>query len=250
MLQRLLLTGTLSLAMICLGAVADAQRQVYSDKDWNTLFVDNCGLPNAGSVETVKIGGDQKLRFTLAKGDKGRCSSDDRRRHRAPYWERAELAQEGRMRVGHLYRISAEIEIVRGFKGDREAFFQIHGWTSACQEANPPLMVKFHKGKLRVEALRGVSATRSGKHRNALRKRVKVRSLYGKPMKLVVDFDTRTQPGRFSLSLGGQVLVSDAKVEFTACAEPHVKFGIYRPGGKATGTSVAVFDDLVVERVE
>ena len=238
--------------LLCAGlsGAAMAQGASYTDSDWNVSFVDNCGLPGPASITPITIDGDRKLRVALAEGDKGTCSSDDRTRHRAPFWERAELAQEGRMALGGKYRISTEVRFIEGFTGEREAFFQIHGWTGACKKAFPPVMLKFDDGKLRVELLRGVSAISSGKHRDVLKRDVDVRKLYDVPMQLVVDFDTSVRPSRVSLSLGGNVLVENEKVDYARCAEPRVKFGVYRPGGKGSKTSVVVFDDLRVERGE
>ena len=95
-----------------------------------------------------------------------------------------------------------------------------------------------------------MSVISSGKHRDVLKRRVDVRKLYDVPMQLVVDFDTSTRPSRMSLSLGGNILVENEKVDYARCAEPRVKFGVYRPGGKGSGTSVVVFDDLRVEKAK
>jgi len=142
------------------------------------------------------------------------------------------------------------MQFVSGFTGEREAFFQIHGWAQGCQKASPRLMLKFDAGRLKVETLRGVSVFSSGRHRNVLKKAVDVGALYAKPMRLVVDFDATTRPGKVSVSLDGARLVSNVPIDFARCAQPYVKFGVYRPGGKGTGTSRVVFDDLRVERVE
>lgn len=241
---------TLIASLACFTAPAFAAGQTHKDSDWNTAFQDSCGLPSRTSVEPVAVEGDRKLRFTLNEGEKGKCSTDNQRRHSAPYWERAELSQVARMKVGARYQISAEVMLMQGFTGERESFFQIHGWAKNCKKAYPPVMLKFKKGKLAVETLRGVTKSRPGNHRNVLRKTVRAQSLYGKPVKLTLDFDTRSNPGLLSVSLGGTTLVSGAAVEFAACAKPYAKFGIYRPGGKGSGTSVVVFDDLRVEQVE
>lgn len=250
MARNMVAAGVLCTFFAGVSTPAFAQGASYSDQDWNATFIDNCGLPAPSSVTPITVEGDQKLQVTLAPGDKGKCSSDNRTRHRAPFWERAELAQEGRMALGGQYRISAELRFVQGFSGEREAFMQIHGYAQGCKKAYPPLMLKFDQGTLKVETLRGVSLISSGRHRNVLKQQISVRDLYGRPLALALDFDTRKHPGRLSVSLNGARVVSDVKVDFAPCAEPHVKIGVYRPGGKGSGISQVVFDDLKVERVE
>lgn len=247
---NLLLTGALCLVLMAIANASGAQNKSYSDTDWNTQFFDNCGLPSRTSIERVKMDGDRKLRFTLHPGDIGRCSTDKNARHSASYWERAELAQKERRGVGRRYKITSEVIFQSGFTGEREAFFQIHGWAEDCQHAYPPVMMKFTNGKMRVETLRGVSNTSSGRHRNALKKNIKISSLYGRPISLELDFDTTTLPGRLSVSLNGHQIVSDTSVQYASCAEPYVKFGIYRPGGKGSETSVVIFDDLRIEQLK
>lgn len=227
-----------------------ADRTRYKDKDWNESFVESCGLHRPNSIQRVTLEGDQKLQVTLQRGDIGQCSTDNKARHRAPFWERAEVSQSNSFRTGHRYRISAEVTFLQGFTGDRETFFQIHGWATDCTKAYPPVMMKFRNGKLAIETLRGASASHPGNHRNALRKKILVTSLYGKPLTLALEFDTRTQPGKLSVSLSGSELISDAPVSFAPCAIPHIKFGIYRPGGQGSQTSQVLFDDLQVTKTK
>ena len=249
-MKRFLLTGLLSASLMTIGQISGAQGLIFGDTDWNTAFAESCGLPRQNSIERITLGGDRKLRFTLEPGDIGKCSTDNRSRHRAPYWERAEVSQMTNFNIGHRYRMSAEVTFVSGFVGDRETFFQIHGWAHDCTKAYPPVMVKFKKGKLAIETLRGASGVHPGNHRNALRKNVRVSTLYDRQLAFVVDFDTGTRPGKLSVSLGGAQLVTDAPVTFAPCAVPHVKFGIYRPGGKGSQRSVVVFDDLQFNRIQ
>lgn len=227
--------------------VAAAQDETFRDRDWNTTLVTSCGMPQASSVQTVQRGGDRKLRVTLAPGDQGKCRTDGQKRHRAPYWERAELTADRRLPLGTHHRIRAEVTFEQGFLGEREAFFQIHGWARDCTSAYPPVMMKFEGGLLRVETLRRVAAMSSGRHRNTLRQRVDVRRLYGQSLDLVLEFDSTTRPGKLSVSLDGTQIVSGAPVDYAACAKPYVKLGVYRPGGKGSATSIVVFDDIRIE---
>lgn len=247
MLERLSRLAALYAFVASFGTAVAAQEQVFTDTDWNLPLKVSCGLPTEGAMKQVRVGGDQKLRVTLNQGDIGQCGTDNKRRHSAPFWERAEVAQVARMPLGRNHRISAEVTIESGFTGAREAFLQIHGWTPNCQKASPPVMLKFHKGLLKIETLRRVTRFRAGNHRDALRKRVAVAGLYGKPLRFVLDFDTTTSPGKLSVSMNGAELVKNARVEFAACAQPYLKIGAYRPGGAKSGTSVVVFDDLRVE---
>ena len=249
MLKAIAMIG-LTLAGICTASIGFAQGRSYGDSDWNTQLVDGCGLPQPNSVQYVEVGGDQKLRFTLASGDKGRCSNDDRARHRAPYWERAELSQHDLLQLGHRYRISAELQFTKGFEGERETFMQIHAWARDCTQAYPPVMMKFHKGKLRIEPMRAVSKRAPGRHRNLLRQRVTIQSLYGTPTRLTLDYDTSTAPARLSVFMGERQILNNAPVEIAACGKPHLKLGIYRPGGKGSGPSQVIVDDVRITKVK
>jgi len=240
-----------------LATAAMARGQTYKDRDWSVSTYANCDLPVKNgpnrSVSWVKEGGDKKLRFVLHEGQKGGCSTDGQFRNRAPYWERAEVRQKGFMKLGQAYRISFQVTFDSGFTGDRETFFQIHGFNSPCNAA-PLVMMKFTKGKLVVWALRnvrgnGLSEGR-GRHKRVQNASVNVRSLHGKPSNFILDFDTREGQGQLTVYLNGRAVVQQARVEYAPCAKPHIKMGIYRPGGKRTGTSVALFDDLRIAKME
>lgn len=249
-MKKLIQTTASSLALALAAGASDVQNAIYRDSDWNASFAESCGYPRATSIKQVTVAGDKKLKFTLRPGDIGKCSTDNRARHSAPFWERAEVSQETNFQVGQRYRINAEITFLEGFTGERETFFQIHGWAHDCRHAYPPVMVKFRKGRLAIETLRGVTQVRSGHHRNVLRKKVSIDGLYGKPLALALDFDIRTRPGTLSVSLNGTQLVADAPVEIADCAIPHIKFGIYRSGWHGNETSAIVFDDLKITTVK
>ena len=242
------------LAMV-LAVPAQAKGKTFKDRDWSVSVYDNCGLPVSSgpnkSVSWAKIGGDKKLRFVLRPGEVGKCSTDNKARHRAPFWERAEVHQKGVLKLGQAHRVEVEFTVLAGFKGDRETFFQIHGWNGNCH-AYPSMMIMFDKGSLHVWALRGVdpnSSKGTGQLRSVQKRNVSVGSLTGKANRLTIDFDARTAPGRLSVSLNGAPFVVNAPIEFASCAKPHVKMGIYRPGGKGSGTSEVLFDDLTVTRI-
>jgi len=152
--------------------------------------------------------------------------------------------------VGGRYRITTEVTLLQGFTGEREAFLQIHGWDQRCKKAYPLAMLKFDGGVLRVETLRGVSAVSSGRHRNTLKRQVAADTLYGKPVKVALDVDMRSKPGRLSVSLDGTEIVTRATMDFARCAVPYLKLGIYRPGGKGSQTSQALFDDVTIKALK
>ncbi len=108
-------------------------------------------------AKVVRVSNDRKLAFTLHEGQTGGCSTDNMSRHGAPFWERAEYRQDGYLKLGRAYEISFSVIFQEGFSGKDETFFQIHGWNGECK-AKPPLMVHMDKGRLKVWALRGVSA--------------------------------------------------------------------------------------------
>lgn len=245
--------SAMALALTPMTALAAGKS--FKDKDWNVSAYDNCGLPVARgkdqSISWVKTEEDRKLRVVLRPGDKGKCSTDNQARHRAPYWERAELHQKGELKPGRVHHLSAEITVLQGFTGERETFFQIHGWNGKCH-AYPPMMLMFDKGSLRVWALRGVrgsgiEGSGRGQHKPVQQRNVTARAITGVPQKLDVVFDSRTTPGKLSVSLNGQAVVSGATVEFAPCAKPHFKFGVYRPGGKGSQTSEVLFDKISVK---
>ncbi|WP_164659962.1 hypothetical protein [Tropicibacter sp. Alg240-R139] len=136
-----------------------AKGKTYKDRDWSVSVSDNCGLPVSGgankSVSWVKKDGDRKLRFVLRPGKVGKCSTDNIARHRAPFWERADVQRKGIMKPGQAHRVEVEFTILAGFRGERETFFQVHGWNGNCH-AYPLMMIMFGKGQLHVWTLRGV----------------------------------------------------------------------------------------------
>lgn len=241
-----------AVAAVMLGCSAQVHAQAscktYTDRDWSVSFYDNCGFPvtmgTDQSVSWVTANGDRKLRFILRPGDRGRCYSDNEFRHRARFWERAEVREAGALKLGGAYRIEAEFTPLQGFTGERETFFQIHGWAKGC-ETYPPIMLKFDRGRLQVWVLRGLASGQGG-HKAVQTHNLRVKTLIGQANQLVLDFDTRTSPGQVSVMVNGQSIVSNAAVEFADCAKPHVKMGIYRPGGKGSGTSEILFDDLTI----
>ncbi len=250
----------LSRTLICVLALllatpAFAGGKTYGDRDWSIKLRDNCGMPvtrgTAASLRQMRdSSGDRFLEFRLAPGDVGGCSTDATARHSAPFWERAELSQVSRMKVGKLYEISFDVQLVQGFGGDRESFFQIHAWAKGCA-AYPPVMMLFDEGRFQIRALRGVTQNRMGRGKKGSHKAHRVRSVSlaefrAAPRRVGVRFDTRTNPAQMQVTLDGRVILKPVPVEIAACGEPHVKLGIYRPG-RGQAVSVARFDNVTVQ---
>lgn len=234
-------------------------QSTFKDRDWSTSAYPNCKLPASQNrekpVSWVSIDGDRKLQVQLQPGQVGRCSTDNQARHGAAFWERAELRQKGYLKLGRVNKISFEAIFLEGFLGERETFFQIHGWTDGCP-AYPPLMLMFDRGLLRIDALTNVKQSAGkvwlskdqGKHRPVQKRSLRAQNLYGKPQRFEIVFDASgRQSGLLTIGVNGQPLVDRARIEYAPCAKPHVKFGIYRPG-KGTAASRMLFDDLSIEQ--
>lgn len=237
-----------------------SMRMPSNDNDWNVSLYANCTLPrtedgvSAGSG--IAIDGDRKLLMTLQAGQIGGCSTDNMARHNAPYWERAELRQRGHMSLGRAYSISFEATFQEGFTGRQETFFQIHGWNGNCT-AYPPLMLFFSGGYLNVWALRNVGqnagsewlSSQSGRHYAVQTRNVSIHDLMGQPARFEIRFDTREE-GRLSVYLNGRSVVENASLEYASCAKPHIKLGVYRPGGSSSHTSAVIFDDITIQQID
>lgn len=241
------------LASLLAGIAHNAAAEAFSDADWNTSFVSSCGLPapmnKTSAVAWKNIQSNRKLMFTLQKGQVGQCSTDSVARHRAKYWERAELTQSGRLRAGSVNVIEFEATFLRGFQGERETFFQIHNWSPSCH-AYPPVMMKMDKGRLQIALLRDVEMTSAGeisdkgRHRTAFRDNANINQHYGTPIKFRIELDlTDPTQGQLRVLRNDKVLFDQSRVDVASCALPFVKLGIYRPGGVSDTSSIA-FDDV------
>jgi len=198
-------------------------KTTYDDRDWNLMFYENCELPEHSSTEWVEEEGERFLRFRLKDGQIGGCGSDNRRRHRAPYWERAEIKQTTTLEKDHDYSLTYRVRFLKGFDNDREDFLQVHQSVSGCR-VGPRVMLKFSNGRL-------LGATTP----------LFVEEILGKWVNVRFDFN----PARsYDLYVDGKNVV-DKKIirRKNPCGEPHLKIGIYRPGdSEATGDRLSVMD--------
>ncbi|WP_371156625.1 hypothetical protein [Jannaschia sp. 2305UL9-9] len=238
----------------------------FGDDDWNMTLYDNCELPGgknhydlakADSVywsDKTKAG-DSKLNFKLRRGDIGGCSSDKKRRHGAPFWERAELKARTGLADEMVHKISFEATFVKGFNGKRETFFQIHGWSNSCPSA-PWLMMKFSHRKMEIEVLRGahegnedLDTGHRGEMVSILDNGPKIADLKGVAQNFEIRLDRTVYPAEVSVSMNGKAVIPTTQIEHETCGDPTVKLGIYRPGEINPGTSHIAFDDVKVTSV-
>lgn len=194
--------------------------------------------------------------FTLHQGQPGGCPSDKISRHRARFWERVEVAQEGKLDPSVATKIQFEMQIHSGFVGKRETFFQIHSWNPKC-DAYPPLMMKMHKKKLQFHLLRGVrihptsdQLIKKGSHKIIqLKKNRSAKYLRREPQKVEILLSKfQDGIGTVSIDINGTRLVKDATLELAKCAQPHVQFGIYRPNGSEHMSQIS-FDKVVITEI-
>lgn len=202
---------------------AHFNRATYQDRDWNVAFYENCQLPEYSSTQWVEEAGERFLRFTLKNGQVGGCGSDNRVRHGAPYWERAELKQTTTLERNRDYRLTYRVRFVKGFDQDGEDFLQIHQSVDGCR-VGPRVMLKFSGG-----VLLGADVP------------VFIDDLIGKWVDVRFDFNA---DDTYSLYLDGKKVIGNQLiVQISPCGEPHLKIGIYRPGDdRATGERLSVMD--------
>jgi hypothetical protein len=206
------------------------------DKDWDVGFYDNCGLPKE-TLKTIEEDGNKFLRFQLKGGQKGGCNTDRRSRHGASFWERSELKQSGKLHRYSIYEINYQVRFMKGFRGSRENFFQIHQSDSGCR-GTPLVMVKFDQG-----ILIGDTA-------------ITIEDIIGNwvNFKMILDLVDMS----YDIYINNKVFIDDRplRTRLMGCARPHIKFGIYRPGyNRSDGspvinnTSIVDFDDMKVKKL-
>lgn len=195
----------------------------------------------------IKIEGDSKILVSLRPGDVGKCSTDAKPRNNAKIWERAEIKQVGHLKSGGSSEIQFEFQILQGFSGSREGFFQIHAHDKDCW-AYPPLMLGFDRGQLVIRTLRNVNQTSEnvvskGSHKSFKISGYSAAAFRGAPKTFLIRYDAHPSSGTVSVAIDGSEVLKSQRIEIAACGKPHVEFGIYRPG-PGTGVSTAVFDEF------
>ncbi len=218
---------------------------LVKDKDWNTSFSSNCPLPQYDSIHWISENNRRYARFTLSDKDKGGCSTDRVARHSAPYWERAELKQDGALKKNKFYTIDATLRFVEGFSGERETFFQLHAYNKSCKQAYPPIMLKFDNTRTDTAVLT-LLALQSSKRHNSYRSDMRIEDVLGDWIDLKLILDTAIE-SNVTVSIDGEILFSDIPFWIEPCGSPHIKFGAYRPGNlSGNGRSIVDFDSINV----
>ena len=199
-------------------------KTTYKDKDWNVMFYQNCSLPEYTSTKWGREEGERFLRFTLKDGQVGGCSSDNRSRHRAPYWERAEIKQTTTLEKDRDYSLTYRVRFLKGFDNDREDFLQVHQSVRGCR-VGPLVMLKFSKGYL-------VGGTTP----------LFVKEILGKWVNVRFDLNASKS---YDLYINAKK-IADSRIvrrQLHPCEEPHLKIGIYRLGdSRATSNRLSVMD--------
>jgi len=234
----------------------------YTDSDWNTSMYnwDNDYL-HGQDIKWIKNNGDKSIQFTLEGGKPG-IRDDDRPHPRgAKFRERNELHSDYFNRDDHI--IAFKFNMVKGFNGRRETFFQIHTWNDYCAKKQgqtkvyPTLMLMTHNGRVLV-------ITKSTKENN----RRSITKTWLPFTKDQIDnkwhdititathaYDNYMKYTLQSNSLGINYKLPASYI--SPCGKQHIKFGIYRPSfvkkinGKLTTdgvneTSVIQFDDVAI----
>ncbi len=236
--KRIFLFAVLFLLNAC-NSVDPHLGNSVKDKDWNTRFTSNCPLPQHDSIQWVSESNRRFMRFTLSDGDKGGCVTDRTVRHHAPYWERAELKQVGKLKKNKSYTIDATLRFVEGFGSHRENFFQIHAYSGGCKQAYPPVMIKFDKTHTNTAVLT-LNALNKNKRHNSYRSGMRIDDTLGKWIDMKIDLKM-SKKRSITVSIDGETLFSDVPFWIEPCGIPHIKFGIYRPGSLA-GNSKSIVD--------
>jgi len=194
---------------------------LFNGESARQAFFDNCGLPNAESLQVLELNDDTVFTFKLAHNDVGLCSSDKRKRHSAPYWERAELKQTAILERNKQYQLDFSFKILQGFNGSRETFFQLHNYKKGCK-TSPAAMLKADDGKLLVW-LKAKGETQQ----HSLNLLVSDILLQQQQVRWIIDtHDT----ANISVVINGELVLNAVPMDLPLCGNPHLKFGIYRPG--------------------
>ena len=214
------------------------------DDTWMKNFWGGCGYYPIKQHKNNNV----FWRFTLEKGDRGGCSSDNMVRHGASYWERKEV--EGRkLKSGSTYEIQFKVRFLEGFADDRETFFQVHGFSGdTCK--SPLLMFKFGKGFSAESRVMAAVTEHNVVHETTHTKFGPIDKIRGVWHHIKFVFETNVGTSNFSLYVNDKLEVLEEEFYIPACKTPYIKFGIYRPGDPKYGkTSIVDFDDVIVAKV-
>tara|TARA_B100000700_G_scaffold33109_1_gene31785 strand:+ start:54 stop:788 length:735 start_codon:yes stop_codon:yes gene_type:complete len=218
------------------------------DDPWMKNFFENCGYYPIKHHENNNV----FWRFTLEKGDRGGCSSDNIERSGALYWERKEVGGR-KLKSDATYEVQFKVRFDRGFEGDWETFLQLHGYSDpACSK--PLLMFKFGGSSAWLDPSLALISRHTGERRLVKQpfqlEKFSIDEILGIWQKLKFVFETNAGKSKYSLYINNRLEVSEEEFYIPACSTPHIKFGIYRLGDPEYGkTSIVDFDDVIVTKV-
>lgn len=223
----------------------------YRGKNWNTVFYESCGFPSSSekrpSVRWLDPLDKNDLVFSLYPKDVGKCLSDDVSRHNAPYWERAEVKQEGHLSSNKNYKIKFDIQFLEGFKSERETFFQIHAYSSGCP-SSPILMMKSNFGKLGIDVLENVTKKApSGNHKNRFAGDIDLTKV-GRYMTFEILLNQKSK--NMTIKLDNKILLDREAYEIQHCGKAYVKLGTYRPGNEKSKLSVSSYRNVTISQTK
>ena len=209
----------------------------YKDTDWNATFFQSHRFPSRDSVQWVKEGDNNFLRFRLKDKDKGYASTDRIVTRRAPYMERAEVTQRIGLKTKSKYQIKFSARFVQGFENDKgEVFFQIHQENKICK-IGPILKLQFNRGRLVLHVINANNSKFTHKEYFATKYLSQLKDKWNK-FKVVYDAEKKI----ISLYLNDNFLIRNINHAENSCATPYLKFGIYRKGNKDEPNKLSVVD--------
>lgn len=237
------------------------KNKIYKDIDWTHSFYANAGFPSNSNkywnVRWLEEDNNKFLRFRLFNGQIGTSRSDNKRRSRAPYWERAELAIKKSYNISYYtaYEIEFKVRFVKGFTNYRETFFQYHNSVKGCATSKkPPIMLKFQDNILYMFYALNKDST----NHLTFYPEVDVTKIYNKWLKFkLIITPTKFQDihkGGLDLTLfyEGEELWSQSMIWTSKCGKPMIKFGIYRPGNEKEilETSIVDYDYIKIKEIK
>ena len=210
-----------------------------NDKNWNISYRVNCYLPSLDSAQTISENGNNFLRFTLNRFDRGNCPSDRKKMGKNFFRERAEFRSDRVLKGKN--EISFKIRFVEGFVGLNEHFSQIHSKYNGC--GKEALQFSFDYGRLVVISKLG------GRYYPSLNNQeIRINDIIGKwqRFKIILDDDSK----KFSLLMNDKLILKDGVFDYLSCGVPTFRFGVYRDHSFSAKTSIVDFDEIQIKNIQ
>ena len=178
--------------------------------------------------------------FNLKHGDVGGCPTDNRARHGAPYWERAEL-RSSYMRKNRTYEFSFDVKFDPTKRSSRlTSFFQIHSYAPGCARCVQMLSMRANGSSIAAHL-----QNNKGLHvRHNLG--ISRASLANNWRTFKIRVGTSAGYNRISIWVDGRKVLSERSVYLDPKGKPYLKVGLYRPGSKGGLPS----DSVSIRRVK